>query len=273
MENKTLLVIGATGKTGRRISQQLIELGHEVRNASRKSQLPFDWQKPEGWDAVLAGVQCAYVSYYPDLAIPGAPDAIRRLTECARQAGVQRLVLLSGRGEVNAQRCEAIVRECGLEYTLIRASWFAQNFGEGYLLQSVRTGAIAMPAGDVLEPFVDVDDIADVAVAAMTEEKHAGELYELTGPRLLSFANAASEISQAANVPVQYIPLTLEQFHDGLAADAGPEMAHMMTELCREVLDGRNAHLADGVQKALGRAPRDFADYCRATAQSGVWQQ
>ncbi len=271
MNHSPILVLGATGKTGRRIVQRLSEKGHAVRQGSRQADPPFDWENPGTWPAALRGVEAVYISFFPDLAVPGAPAAIEELASCAVMAGVKRLVLLSGRGEANAQRCENIVRECGVSFTLIRASWFSQNFSEGHLLEPVLNGMVALPAGDVREPFVDVDDIADVAVAALTDDRHAGQLYELTGPRLLTFADAVAEISKAAGRNIRYAAISLEQFRAALTENAGPEFANLLTELCAEVLDGRNAWLGDGVQKALGREPRDFADYCRAAA--GAWNR
>jgi len=273
MNHSPILVIGATGKTGRRIVQRLSEKGHAVRKGSRQSDPPFDWQNPGTWPTALHGAEAVYISFFPDLAVPGAPAAIEELTSRAITAGVKRIVLLSGRGEVNAQRCENIVRECGASFTLIRASWFSQNFDEGHLLAPVLSGTVALPAGDVREPFVDVDDIADVAVAALTDECHAGQLYELTGPRLLSFADAVGEISKATGRNIQYAAVSSEQFRAALTEDTGPEFANLLTDLCAEVLDGHNAWLGDGVQKALGRKPRDFADYCHAAAASGAWNR
>lgn len=269
--SQPILVIGSTGKTGRRIVRQLRELGHAVREGSRGSQIPFDWENPDTWSAALRGVRAVYIAFFPDLAVPGAPAAIEKLTTLAVEAGVERLVLLSGRGEVNAQRCEEIVRQSGIRYTLVRTSWFSQNFSEGHLLAPVLGGVLALPAGEVAEPFVDVDDIADVAVAALTEEGHDGQLYELTGPRLMTFAEVTAEISQASGRPLQYVPISSEEFRAALTEESGPDFANMLTELCREVLDGRNAHLTDGVQRALGRAPRDFSDYCRTASATGVW--
>jgi uncharacterized protein YbjT (DUF2867 family) len=186
---------------------------------------------------------------------------------------VRKLVLLSGRGEAHARHCEEIVRNCGLDFTLVRAAWFAQNFSEGYLQAPVLDGVVAVPAGDIKEPIADVDDIADVAVAALTDDRHNGELYEITGPRLLTFAEAAAEISSAAGIPVRYMPITLEQFHAGMLEIGGPLIADVFTEICRETLDGHNAYLTDGVQRALGRAPRDFADFCRDAAASDAWKK
>ena len=260
-------------KTGRRIVSSLTEKGFPVREGSRNSAVPFDWDRPETWAAALAGVKAAYVSYFPDLAFPGAAEKIEALTEAARAAGIRKLVLLSGRGEAQAEKCEQIIRNSGLDFTLVRAAWFAQNFSEGYLQAPVLDGVVALPAGDIKEPIADVDDIADVAVAALTDDRHNGELYEITGPRLLSFAEAAAEISAAAGIPVQYMPITLEQFHAGMLEIGGPLIADVFTEICRETLDGHNAYLTDGVQRALGRAPRDFAEFCRAAAASGAWKK
>ncbi len=271
MSQTPFLVIGATGKTGRRIVQKLRARGHLVREGARQTPIPFDWDRLDTWAPALKGVHSAYIAYAPDLAFPGATQKIESLTHAARQAGVAHLVLLSGRNETHAQRCEAIVQASGLSYTLVRASWFSQNFSEGHLLDPVLQGFIALPAGTVQEPFVDVDDIADVAVAALTYSQHQGRLYELTGPRLLTFAQAAAEISSAAGRPVQYVPLSLQAFREGMTPAVGAALANMYTDLCKEVFDGRNACLADGVQQALGRAPRDFAAFCEATAAAGVW--
>lgn len=271
MPMQPILVIGATGKTGRRIAKKLAELKLPVREGSRNATIPFDWDRPETWPAALDGVASAYVSYFPDLAFPGAAEKIEALTECATAAGVRRLVLLSGRGEAHAQKCEQIVRNCGLEYTLVRCSWFAQNFSEGYLHDPVLDGVVALPAGDVREPIVDADDIADVAVAALTEDRHTGELYEVTGPRLLSFADTAAALSAAIGREVRYLPITLGQFHAALAGVGGELIADVFTEIARETLDGRNESLGDGVQRALGRQPRDFSDFCNDAAASGVW--
>ncbi|MCB1787664.1 MAG: NAD(P)H-binding protein [Gammaproteobacteria bacterium] len=273
MQHQPILVIGASGKTGRRIAAQLAERGYPVRRGSRHSATPFDWDDADTWPAALAGAHAAYISYFPDLAFPGAPEKIEALTRAAAAAGVKRLVLLSGRGEHHAQRCEDIVRNSGLEYTLVRAAWFAQNFSEGYLRQPALNGVVALPAGDVREPIVDVDDIADVAVAALSEQGHAGQLYEVTGPRLLTFGDAAAELSRAMRKTVRYQPITLKQFHAAMQDIAGPLVAGVFTEICCEVLDGRNASLGDGVQRALGRQPRDFSEFCRTAAAGGAWEQ
>jgi uncharacterized protein YbjT (DUF2867 family) len=271
-ETKTTLVLGGTGKTGRRVVERLKTRGLPVRVGSRSGEPPFDWENQSTWASALREVESVYVSYYPDLAVPGAVPAVRSFAELAVKSGVRRLVLLSGRGEEEAQRAELAVQEVGAEATILRCSWFSQNFSESYLLEPILSGEVAVPAGDVPEPFVDADDIADVALAALTEDGHGGRLYELTGPRLLTFMEAVGEIAAAAGREVHYVPVSVEQYASMLAEHEVPaEFVGLLTYLFSEVLDGRNAHLTDGVQRALGREPRDFADYARHAAVTGVW--
>ena len=272
MSDRTILVLGGTGKTGRRVAERLWARALPVRIGSRSGDPAFDWDDPATWGPALEGAGAVYVSYYPDLAIPGALAAVEALSAAAAERGVTRLVLVSGRGEEEAQRAERIVMASGLEWTVVRCSFFNQNFSEGAWVDLVREGALALPATEVPEPFVDADDIADVAVAALTEDGHAGEVYELTGPRLLGFADALDEISRAAGREVRLVPISHEQFAAGLEEAGVPEeFVWLMTYLFREVLDGRNASVADGVQRALGRPPRDFRDYAREAAATGVW--
>ena len=266
-----ILVIGANGKTGSRVASKLQALGHAVRLGSRNAPIPFDWEAPETWAAALSGVRAAYITYFPDLAFPGAVEKLDALCRTARAAGVGHLVLLSGRGEHHARLGEEIVRNAGPDFTIVRAAWFAQNFSEGYLRDPVLAGVLPMPGGDVVEPIIDVDDIADVVVAALTEGGHEGELYEVTGPRLMSFAEMAGELSTAIGRPIQHLPISFEEFHANVASAGGDFVADVFTAIARETLDGRNANLGDGVQRALGRAPRDFADFARAAAQAGKW--
>jgi uncharacterized protein YbjT (DUF2867 family) len=207
------------------------------------------------------------------MAFPGAEEDIEALTTLAADSGVRRLVLLSGRGEYHAQRCEETVRNAGLEYTLVRAAWFAQNFSEGYLREPALAGVVALPAGNVREPIVDVDDIADVAVAALTEEGHNGQLYEVTGPRLMSFDEIANALSIATGSSVHYQPMTLDAFHAEIKKAGGELIADVLKGVCRETLDGRNEWLGDGIQLALGREPRDFVDFCQTAAASGAWDE
>jgi uncharacterized protein YbjT (DUF2867 family) len=220
----------------------------------------------------LRDVDSVYLTYYPDLAVPGAVDAVRAIVDQAVTSGVRRVVLLSGRGEDEARRAEDVVRASSLEWTILRCSWFNQNFSENYFLDPILDGRVVLPAGDVAEPFVDADDIAEVAVAALTEDGHAGRLYELTGPRLMTFAQAVGEIAGATGRNIQYVPISASEYKVALTeANVPDDFVWLVDHLFTTVLDGRNASLADGVQRALGRKPRDFADYARATAATGVW--
>ncbi len=267
------LVLGGTGKTGRRVAKRLQARGIPVRIASRSATPAFDWNDRTTWQTTLDGVTAVYITYAPDLAIPGATEAIRALVEKAVEMGVARLVLLSGRGEEEAQLCERIVQDAGVEWTVVRASWFNQNFSEGEFLGMVLDGAITLPVVDIPEPFVDVNDIADVAVAALTEHDHNGEIYEVTGPRMLTFTEVAREISHATGREVQFVPIPKEAFAAAISDSGAPqEIAWLLNYLFDKVLDGRNAHLCDGVQRALGREPIDFAEYARRAAASGVWE-
>lgn len=267
-----ILVLGSNGKTGRRVAQRLSALGLPWRAGSRTANPPFSWEDPTTWAPALQGVGAVYISYFPDLAVPGAADTVGAFARLAVRHGVRRLVLLSGRGEEGALLGEQAVQASGADWTVLRATWFNQNFSEGSFLAMVLAGELTLPVGDVLEPFVDADDIADVAVAALTRDGHVGQVYELTGPHLLTFAQAADEIARAAGRPVRCTPIPLDAFTDAMAGQGEPpEVVELVRYLFTEVLDGRNAHLADGVQRALDRAPRDFADFARDVAASGVW--
>ncbi|WP_410657619.1 NmrA family transcriptional regulator [Amycolatopsis sp. lyj-112] len=268
---ETVLVLGATGKTGRRVAQRLTEQGITVRNASRPG---FDWDDRSTWTAAVTGVSAAYVTYYPDLAFPGAAESIRDFSKLAVEHGVRRLVLLSGRGEEEAVVSEQGVRDSGAEWTVVRASWFAQNFSEHFLLEPVLAGEIVLPARQVTEPFIDVEDIVEVVVTALTTDGHNGHVYELTGPRLLSFADAAQEISKAAGRDVRYVPVSAAEFAAGAAEQGVPEEEiEGLTDLFTRVLDGRNESLTGDVEKVLGRPARDFSVYAAKAAATGVWNR
>ena len=272
--NETILVTGGTGKTGRRVAERLNARGMPVRIGSRSGEPPFDWEDRSTWDPALRGTSAAYVSYFPDLAVPGTPELIGALAERALAAGTRRLVLLSGRGEEEAERAENALKASGADWTVVRCSWFMQNFSESYFAEPLAAGELALPVGDVREPFVDAEDIADVAVAALTEEGHAGRLYELTGPRPLTFAEAVAEIGSATGRSLRYTQIPIEAFEAGLKAEDTPaDLTALLRYLFTEILDGRNQQLADGVQRALGREPRDFSAFARRASAEGAWSR
>jgi uncharacterized protein YbjT (DUF2867 family) len=201
-----------------------------------------------------------------------AADAVGDFASLAVKSGVRRLVLLSGRAEEGALLGEQALRDSAADWTILRSTWFSQNFSEGFFVDQVLSGEVAVPARSVQEPFVDADDIADVAVAALTDDRHVGQLYELTGPRLLTFSKAIAEIARAAGREIRYVQVSPDEYSSWLAEQHVPEeFVSLINYLFTEVLDGRNAHLADGVQRALGRPPRDFSEYARRTAATGIW--
>ncbi|HWM06260.1 MAG TPA: NmrA family transcriptional regulator [Actinophytocola sp.] len=269
--HRPTLVLGGTGKTGRRLVQRLTRRHIPVRIGSRSTGLPFHWDRPSTWGPVFQDVEAAY-TYVPDLVVANPTDAIAEVVETALAAGTRRVVLLSGRGEERAEACEKILMSSGADWTVLRASFFNQNFSESYLVDAIRAGEVMLPAGDVGEPFSDTDDIADVAATVLTEDGHVGAIYELTGPRALTFAEATTTIAEATGRDIAYTRIPPGDFAAGLAAVGVPQhIIDFLVHLFDTVLDGRNAAVGDGVEQVLGRPARDFADYARVTTATGVW--
>lgn len=263
-----ILVIGGTGKTGRRVVDRLEALGRPARAGSRSSEIPFVWEDESTWQDALDGVSAAYVTYYPDLAFPGAKEAVERFAAFAVARDVRRLVLLSGRGEEGAVASEDALKASGCDWTVVRANWFNQNFSESFFLDPIRSGELALPTGDAVEPFVDTDDIADVVVAALTDDRHIGKTYELSGPRLLSFHDVVRELSAATGRTITYVPVSADDYRAALRELGEPEE---FADLFNLIVDGRNASVVHGVREALGREPKDFSDYAKEAAARGVW--
>ncbi|WP_455351607.1 NAD(P)H-binding protein [Streptomyces sp. SYSU K217416] len=271
-EQQTVLVTAATGKTGRRVAERLAERGVRVRAGSRTGEVPFDWEDEQTWAPALRGADAAYIAYYPDLAAPTAADALRTFGRLAAECGVRHLVLLSGRGEPQAVAAEEAVRESGVELTVVRSSFFAQNFSEGFMVDGLLGGELPFPAGEVAEPFIDADDLADVVTAILTEEGHAGVVHEVTGPRALTFREAVAEIASAAGLTTAYVPVSGPEYRDLLVQFGLPaDFAAFASELFTFLLDGHNTPTTDGVKRVLGREPRDFKAYAHTTAASGAW--
>lgn len=273
LTNQPILVTGATGKTGSRVAERLSAHGLTVRSGSRAGRPPFDWDNPQTWEAAVKGACAAYIAYQPDLAFPGAAETLRAFANLAVAQGVRRLVLLSGRNEEGAMKSEEAIQHSGAQWTIIRASFFFQNFSEndGFVAQ-LQAGEVAFPGGAVKEPFIDADDIADIAAAALTEERHVGQLYEVTGPRLLTFGEALGAIARETSREIRYVAVSPKEYssmmiEQGVPADFAEQLAHLFAT----VLDGRNAFVTDGVERALGRKPTGFDAFVRKTAQSGVW--
>ncbi|WP_207782770.1 NAD(P)H-binding protein [Phytoactinopolyspora limicola] len=275
MTTTPILVVGGTGKVGRRVASQLAGLGRSVRAASRSSDIRFDWNDQTTWDSALAGTSGVFIM--PNDADDGGQ--LRAFTERARDAGVQRLVLLSAReyvemGFTAAITREDIVRESGLDWTVLRPVWFAQNFSEEpFLSVGVDDGTVSISTGAGRHPFIDAEDIAAVAVAALTKDGHVGQIYELTGPRAITVGEAVEAISTASGRSIRFAPTPPDEYAEYLVSRGlyDKETALVVASLAEYIRDGHDEHLSDGVQRALGRQPREFADYVATTVASGTW--
>jgi uncharacterized protein YbjT (DUF2867 family) len=266
------LVIGGTGKTGRRVANRLIEAGRLVRIGSRSAELPFDWENQDTWDRAIQGVKAAYVTYQPDLTVPGALETVGAFFDRAIASGVEKLVLLSGRGEAEAEAAERALQATSADWTILRTNWFCQNFSESFFLDPILAGQVALPVGSIAEPFVNVEDIADIAVAAFTDPQHSRQLYEISGSKALTFAEAIGEIAAVTGREIKFVSISADDYRAELVRQGVPEdFIELVLYLFATLFDGRNTPLADGVQRALGRPPRDFCDYVRQTAATGVW--
>lgn len=272
MENN-ILVIGGTGKTGRKVASKLTIAGHNVRIGSRSSSPSFDWENPETWSESMQGMDKVYITFQPDLAVPGALEAIEELTKQAKRCNVKKLVLLSGKGEREAELCEQVVIHSGLDYTIVRASWFNQNFSESFFLEPILEGFVALPQAEAKVPYVDTDDIADVVVEALLSDEHNGNIYQLTGPRLLTFKDVIQEISEATQRDIAFTPITLAAYTNAMKQQGVPsDFIWLVEYLFSEVLvNPSNSEITNDIQKVLNRTPKDFSDYVKETVATGVW--
>ncbi len=272
---KNVLVLGGTGKTGRRIVERLQSQGHNVRVGSRGASPKFDWEDQSTWEKALEGMDSVYITYQPDLAVPGAKEAIEGLTKEAKKQGVEKLVLLSGKGEREAEFCEEIVMNSGIGYTIVRASWFSQNFSESFFLEAIQYGVVALPLADTNVPYVDADDIAEVAVEALLSEKHNGEIYELTGLEFYTFRQVIQEIAKATDREIDFSEVTVEEYIQMLKEHGVPDgYVWLIGYLFTEVLDNEaNQVMTHDIEKVLGRKPKLFSDFVMETAKTGVWSQ
>ncbi|WP_247826261.1 SDR family oxidoreductase [Arthrobacter antioxidans] len=266
----TILILGGAGRTGARIHHRLTTRGVPTRLASRRTG--FDWHHPETWPAALEGMSAAYVCFSPDLALPGVPGKMEAFGRLAARSGLERLVLLSGRGEEGARASETALRAGGVPTTVLRCSWFQQNFSEHFLTGPVRRGSLRLPAPDVPEAFVDLDDVADAAVRALTRTVPRDAVYELSGPELLTFTDVVAVLSGVCGRGIAFEPVDVPTFVADLAVDGIPrEDAEPLAYLFTEILDGRNASLGDGIEQLLGRRASPFSSYARVAAETGVW--
>ncbi len=272
MKDKKILVLGGTGKTGRRVVERLTTLGLTIRIGSRSEKPPFDWEKPETWSGVLEGMDIVYITFQPDLAVPGAMKTIKEFTSLAVKSGIQKMVLLSGKGEIEAERCEQVVMNAGADWTIVRASWFNQLFSESFFLDPILASYVALPKTEARIPFVDADDIADVVVESLLDDKHVGQTYELTGPRLLTFKQVTEEISKVTGRDIILDSITVDEYAKMLREYQVPEeIIWLITYLFTEVLVEKNSIVVNDIEKILGRKAKDFTEYARDTAKTGIW--
>ncbi|MBO0915937.1 SDR family oxidoreductase [Streptomyces laculatispora] len=270
MSNAPVLVLGAHGSTGRRVLARLRDARWPVRPASRATGIPFDWNDDTTWEPALAGTERVYLMLPHELAL--RQDFIR----CAVTAGVRRLVLLSSRavdemGDDRLMEAERMVRDAEADWTVVRADWFNQNFDEGIFRQAVLDGTLALPLGECRQTFVDADDIAAVAAAALTEEGHAGSTYEVTGPDALSFADALAAIGRATGLP-QVFHGDKDTYRAGQLAQGRPaETVERETGAYTSLAALGDARPSDTVRRVTGRHPKTFETYVREAAASGAW--
>lgn len=269
---QNVLVIAASGKTGRRVVPLLEKRGVTVRRGSRSGSPAFDWADRETWASALRGMDAAYVVYQPDLAMPSAAEDIRTFTQIAREQGVRKLVLLSGRGVREAEAAEQIVADSGLDWTFVRAAWFSQNFSEGDFAFMVRDGLISLPMGDAVEPIIDADDIAEVVAIALTDPDLNGEALDLSGPEALSHDQIAAELSKAAGREIRYEPISVDQFRAAMTEIGVPsEYTDLLAYLFDITVSGVNANPTGDVERVLGRAPREFSAFAAEAAAAGAF--
>ncbi|MER3373969.1 MAG: NAD(P)H-binding protein [Allomuricauda sp.] len=269
------LVLGGKGKTGRKVARKLTELNQNVRVGSRSEIPSFDWENAETWSNALEGMDRVYITFQPDLAVPGALEAIEGFMKVAQQKGIKKVVLLSGKGEREAELCEQVVINSGVDHTIVRASWFNQNFSESFFLDPILAGHVALPQAEAKVPYVDTDDISDVVVEALMNDKHNGEIYELTGPRFLNFAQVVEEIANATGRKIAFTPLSLPAYTKMMEDFGVPsDYVWLINYLFSEVLGNKsNEVITHDIEKVLGRKPKDFSAYVKETAASGIWNK
>ncbi|TDW19151.1 NAD(P)H-binding protein [Kribbella kalugense] len=271
------LVLGGTGTTGRRIAARLRSAdhaagddSHSVRTASRTgSDVRLDLDDPSTWAPALDGITAAYLME-PTIR-PG--DRLARFAEAALETGVRRLVLLSAALASNPDHplhgVEQTVRNSQAEWTILHPNWFAQNFSEGPWRAAVLSGVLALPAGDGRTPFIDADDIADVATAALTTADHQGRTYELTGPEAITFTEATNHITEATNHRVEYVAMAPADYIEQQVAQGVPRAgAELLTNILASIANGYGGQPTTDVEQALGRPARTFKTFAGEWART-----
>jgi uncharacterized protein YbjT (DUF2867 family) len=269
------LVLGGKGKTGRKVVERLTQLNQNVRIGSRSETPSFDWENTKTWADALEGMDRVYITFQPDLAVPGALEAIEGFVKVAKQKQIKKVVLLSGKGEREAELCEQVVINSGIDHTIVRASWFNQNFSESFFLDPILAGQVALPQAEAKVPYVDTNDIADVVVEVLMNDNHNGKIYELTGPRFITFPEVVNEIAQASGRDITFMPISLPAYTKMMGDFGVPsDYVWLINYLFSEVLGNKaNEVITHDIEKVLGRKPKDFSEYVAETAATGIWNQ
>lgn len=263
-----ILVLGGTGKTGRRVAAALRTGGHAVRTAARSgADVGFDWDVAESRQAALRGVDRVYL-----MLAPGAtdPSPIHAFLEQARDAGVRHVTALSARGveaapeDVPLRAMElALAAGTHLTWTVLRPSWFMQNYTEGNFAAYVEAGVLSLPLGDGAEAFIDAEDIAAVAAATLIDpDAHAGKAYDLTGPEALTQTEVAQRLTDALGRKVTYEDAEPAAWEAGLRSAGVPDgQVERLVMLTETIRSGNGAPANGTVRAATGREPRSFTTF------------
>lgn len=279
MTNSPILILGGAGKTGRRVATRLAALGIPFRLASRSGEPRLDWYDPSTWSGTVRGADTAYLAPPFD---PAGQTAAGRFIAEATVHGLRRVVLLSGRGVGGPDRefevyeaqlaLEKEVQASGLDWTVLRPAWFMQNFSEEWLRDDVLAGQLRLSAGDGAEAWIDTDDVGDVAFESLRNDRHVGRTHTLSGPRILTLAQVAAELTEATGRPVDYLPLPPdEHVAEMVGAGVPREEAEALRDLFAVIRNHRSEYVSEGVARILGREPRDFTHWAHATAARGTW--
>jgi uncharacterized protein YbjT (DUF2867 family) len=280
MTTTPILILSGKGKTGRRVVEQLETRGVPYRLASRSSAQRFDWYDESTWSPTVTGAETAYLA--PPVGPTGLAQACRFIKQAASE-GLRRVVLLSGRGVGSPGRDFAVydgqlavedaVKASGADWTIVQPAWFAQGFNEDFLRYHVLDGEIRVSAGDGGEAWIDTNDVGDMMTAVLLDEAHTGATYAISGPRYLTMTEVAAELSAATGRPINYVDLEPQE-HVTELVDQGldQEDAEAVRDLFAVIRNHRSEYVSDGVQQVLGRPPRDFTDWARETATTGIWK-
>ncbi|MEM7530906.1 MAG: NAD(P)H-binding protein [Chloroflexota bacterium] len=283
--SKAILVVGATGNTGRSLVKQLVKRGEEVLAATRQPEsypaqlhvtpVYFDYACPETYAAALAGVDRVFALVDPaDTGDPVYEPFLAR----AQAAGVAHMVitttmpLLRSDGQLHTwKEAETPLLDSGIPYTILRPCWFMQMFTDEYNLPSIQQKrTISIPIGDAQISFIDTQDIAAVAAVTLTEPGHTNKIYTLTGGEAIGLTEIAAAISEASGYTVTYQPLSMEEWAEKMQVRLGSSIFRVYSYLYKTALQGGFARAEPTVQNLTGVPPTTFAEF--AHKQGTTWQ-